>query len=111
MLSLGRNAILFQSRKFVQNKPCDGTERYKATDAALYREILKVGRPCPQMNTNSKDNCNITVVALCLDCYLNSLLCEVALIIKSHFKFPVGSLVALITVSPQRILNLLWSQC
>ena len=61
MLSLGRNVVLFQSGQFsVQNKSCDGTERYKATDAALFRDILKVGGPCPEMNTNSKDNCNIT---------------------------------------------------
>lgn len=61
MLSLGRNAVLFQSGQFsVQNKSCDGAERYEATDAALYKDILKVGRPCLQMNTNSKDDCNIT---------------------------------------------------
>lgn len=79
MLSLGRNAVLFQSRQFtVQNKSCDGTERYKATDAALYKDIVKVGRPCLQMNTTV----TLHVIALCLDHYINSLLCEVALIIK-----------------------------
>lgn len=61
MLSLGRNTVLFQAGQFsVQNNSCDGTERYRATDAAFYRDILKVGRPCLQMNTNSKDNCDIT---------------------------------------------------
>lgn len=63
----------------------------------------------PKWMQTPKKTVTLPVLALCLDRYLNSLLCEVALIIKSRFKFPVGSLVALITVSPHRLLNLLWS--